>query len=120
MENTSHNYVRIENAKFGKRGIVYTSVLFIISFIVCIVIGATGPQVIQIRNDGTSTLDFRNGNYAVWNGVLEDMTPLNQMFWLTAQVIPKDSSTAQQISMSTWYIPPSPLSPIPPPSPPPP
>lgn len=85
MENTSHNYVRIENAKFGKRGIVYTSFIFILSFIICIIIGATGPSVIQLRNDGISQLKDNN-NYN-WNGILEDMTQLNQMFWLTVKIV---------------------------------
>jgi hypothetical protein len=102
MENTSHNYVRIENAKFGNRGIVYTAVLFILSFIICIVIGATGPEVIQIRNDGLSELTTATTT-AVWNGVLEDMTPLNQMFWLTGTVVRQDKGEETLSDLTTWF-----------------
>jgi hypothetical protein len=103
MENTSHNYVRIENAKFGNRGIVYTAVLFILSFIICIVIGATGPEVIQIRNDGLSELTTATTT-AVWNGVLEDMTPLNQMFWLTGTIIRRQNEGKETLSdLTTWF-----------------
>lgn len=95
MENTSHNYVRIENAKFGRRGIVYTAAVFVISFVICIVIGATGPDVIQIRNDGTSGLEVDSEGYATWDGLISDMTPLNQMFWLSTTVFRE--STEEEI-----------------------
>jgi hypothetical protein len=105
MENTSHNYVRIENAKFGNRGIVYTAVLFILSFVICIIIGATGPEVIQIRNDGLSQLMAPSGT-AVWNGVLEDMTPLNQMFWLTGTIMKSATDKENEITsdLTTWSL----------------
>ena len=101
MENTSHNYVRIENAKFGRRGIVYTSLIFILSFIICIIIGITGPSVIQIRNDGINQIKSDIYSKYVWNGVLEDMTQLNQMFWLTVKVIRYENNNLEEIGELT-------------------
>jgi hypothetical protein len=104
MENSSHNYVRIENAKFGNRGIIYTGSVFAISFIICAIIGATGPEVIQIRNDGISTLRMGDNGIAQWNGVLEEMTPLNQLFWLSARVYRNsDENTDEEVGeVETW------------------
>lgn len=87
MENSSsQNYVRIENSKFGNRGIICTTLAFIISFILCVVIGATGPQVLQSRSDGLSVLEVNESGDAVWNGSINDMVQLNQLFWLSVKV----------------------------------
>lgn len=105
MENSSHNYVRIENAKFGNRGIIYTASVFAISFLICAIIGATGPEVIQIRDAGTTLLPVGSNDIAVWDGVLEDMTPLNQMFWLSARIYRVYDYPDEEVGeLETWWV----------------
>jgi len=38
----------------------------------------------------------------VWNGVLEDMTPLNQLFWLTTKIYRDDSTSEEVGTLETW------------------
>jgi hypothetical protein len=64
--------------------------VFIISFIVCAIIGATGPEVLQSRSDGANLVINELG-FAEWQGILQDMTPLNQMFWLSCLVQRNDT-----------------------------
>ncbi len=90
MENSSHNYVRIENAKFGYRGMVYTSLVFIITLLICVIIGVTGPPVLQSTTSGAILLVNEHG-FAQWQGKLESMSQLNQIFWLTCIVSRNDS-----------------------------
>ena len=99
MENTSHSYVRIENAKFGTRGIVYTGFIFCLSFLVCAIIGATGPEVLQQRSNGASSLSIDAMGVASWRGVLQDMTALNQNFWLMVTVYRGDDSKEELIDV---------------------
>lgn len=104
MENSSHNYVRIDNAKFGNRGIIYTATVFVLSFIICCIIGSTGPDVIQIRNDGKTPLPVMGNGIAEWHGVLEDMTPLNQLFWLSVRIYrsTEDNTDEEVGELETW------------------
>lgn len=64
------NYVRIENSKFGSRGIVYTSVFFLVSFIICLILGSTGPTVIEFKNNGLSYLPVNADGVAEWFGTI--------------------------------------------------
>lgn len=81
-----------ENAKFGNRGILCTSVMFLFSFILALVLGATGPQVLQSRSDSISTLDVNDNGDAEWIGSINDMIQLNQLFWLSVKVMKPGSN----------------------------
>lgn len=78
--------LKAENSKFGTRGIICTTIVFICFFILSVVIGATGPQVLQSRSDGISVLEVNDSGDAVWNGSINDMVQLNQLFWLSVNV----------------------------------
>ena len=71
-----------ENAKFGNRGILCTSVMFLFAFILALFIGVTGPQVLQSRSDSVSTLEVND-----IGGSVNDMIQLNQLFWLSVKVL---------------------------------
>jgi hypothetical protein len=75
-----------ENSKFGNRGIICTSCLLLFSFILCVIIGATGPPVLQSRSDSVSTLEVDGNGDAKWIGSINDMMQLNQLFWLSVKV----------------------------------
>ena len=76
-----------ENAKFGNRGILCTSVMFLFAFILALFIGVTGPQVLQSRSDSVSTLEVNDIGDAEWIGSVNDMIQLNQLFWLSVKVL---------------------------------
>lgn len=56
------------------------------------VIGATGPQVLQSRSDAISVLDINDSGDALWTGSVNDMIKLNQLFWLSVDVYRPTSS----------------------------
>lgn len=104
MENSSsQNYVRIENSKFGNRGIICTSGMFFLSFAFCVIIGATGPNVIQSRNDSVSILQVDDNGNAEWIGSVNDMLQLNQLFWISV-IVYRPSSLDDDIGVIETFV----------------
>jgi len=88
MENKSDEiYVRIEDPSIGTRSIVLMSLTFSIGFLVCIAVGATGPQIFSTKmaSNGFLTL-HQNTSYTTWQTSITDMVPLHRQFYIMAKI----------------------------------
>ena len=79
------------------------SCIFLFSLLSCVIIGATGPDVIESRNDSVSTLEINSSGDAKWVGTVSDMMQLNQLFWLSVKVY-RPQSTEDDIGVVETYI----------------
>ena len=79
--------MRIESAKFGKRGVFYTGLLFFLTFALMCVIGSLGPDVFE-RKEGMSVLRINklDTDKSVWIGNLVNLVPENQLIWVTCNI----------------------------------
>ncbi|GMI44155.1 hypothetical protein TrCOL_g5484 [Triparma columacea] len=84
MENLAYGAVRIESAKFGKRGVCLTAVSFFVAFALCCFLGMAGPEVF-VTKSGIAHLNVnrRGIETSVWNGNLINLHRENQLLWLT-------------------------------------
>ncbi|GMH71188.1 hypothetical protein TrRE_jg11118 [Triparma retinervis] len=92
MENLAYGAVRIESAKFGKRGVCATAVCFFLAFSICCFVGMAGPDVF-VTKSGIANLNVnrRGIETSVWNGNLIHLNPENQFLWLTCTLTRPDS-----------------------------
>lgn len=74
-----------------------------ISFVICAIIGATGPQVLQSRSDSVSTLELNDNGDATWIGSVDELIQLNQLFWLSVKVY-RPTSLEDEIGVIETYV----------------
>lgn len=82
----SYGAVRIESAKFGKRGVLLTSIGFALSFGIMLLIGGYGPEVFTYNSKMSHLRINRTSQTSKWRGVLQSMSPENQLLWLACKL----------------------------------
>ena len=68
------------------------------------IIGATGPPVLQSRSDSVSTLAVDANGDSQWIGSVNDMMQLNQLFWLSVKVRRPQTSDDDVIGILETYV----------------
>jgi len=88
MENRSEElYVRIEDPKIGTNSIIGMSLAFGLGFLVCIVVGATGPPIFMTDPDSVVNMQILPGqNNTLWNGEVSGLSMYHRDLYVTALI----------------------------------
>jgi len=99
MENTMEDiYVRIEHPKAGKTAIMISALVFGIGFILCLIIGAAGPDVFTEHRGTEHTVNF--SDTGIWKAQVFSMMPEHRLMWLTMTMERPGSGIATNFDLS--------------------
>mmetsp|Transcript_8850 Transcript_8850/g.11675 ORF Transcript_8850/g.11675 Transcript_8850/m.11675 type:complete len:468 (+) Transcript_8850:272-1675(+) len=101
MENTMEDiYVRIEHPKAGKTAIMISALVFGIGFILCLIIGAAGPDVFTEHGGTKHIVKVEPGGMGIWKATVYSMMPEHRLMWLTLKMERPESGIATNFDLS--------------------